>query len=124
MNEKASSRRHFLAASAATAVTLPAVTGAQETTAKPAPIVRPPTGKQILLSVKLGMIPKKLGGKELSLAERLGLAGEAGLDGVDFDQAGEHTEEAARQAVSTNHRTDAGSRIFRLQCQRDDEKAW
>ena len=100
MNDKSSSRRHFLAASAATATTLPILTTAQEAAEKTTPIVRPPTGKQILLSVKLGMIPKKIGDKKLSLAERLGLAGEAGLDGVDFDQAGSHTEEEARQAVA------------------------
>ena len=45
------------------------------------------------------MIPKKLNGKELSLVERLSMAGDAGFDGVDFDQAGEHTIEAARAAV-------------------------
>lgn len=63
-------------------------------------IVRPPEGKQILLSVKLGMIAKEVDGKPLTLAQRLSLAGEAGLDGVDFDQAGAHTEEEARAAVA------------------------
>ena len=63
-------------------------------------IVRPPEGKKILLSVKLGMIANEVGGKKLSLAERLSLAGEAGLDGVDFDQAGAHTAEEAKAAVA------------------------
>lgn len=64
------------------------------------PIVRPPaSGKQILLSPKLGMLPKKLNGEDLTLEQRLTLAGDAGFDGVDFDQAGEHTEEEAREAV-------------------------
>ena len=66
------------------------------------PIVRPPEGKRILLSVKLGMIPKKLKGEQLTLTQRLSMAGDAGLDGVDFDQAGEHTEEAARAAVKAS----------------------
>jgi len=62
-------------------------------------IVTPPTGKRILLSCKLGMIPKELDGKALSIVDRLQLAGEAGFDGVDFDQAGEWTPEQARDAV-------------------------
>jgi len=45
------------------------------------------------------MLPKDLEGKKLSIAERLHLAGEAGFDGVDFDQAGEYTPEQARDAV-------------------------
>lgn len=62
-------------------------------------IVTPPAGKRILISCKLGMIPKELDGKKLSAAERLRLAGEAGFDGVDFDQAGEYTPVQARDAV-------------------------
>lgn len=62
-------------------------------------IVTPPEGKRILISCKLGMIPKELAGKKLSAADRLSLAGEAGFDGVDFDQAGEYTPEQAREAV-------------------------
>lgn len=62
--------------------------------------VRPPEGRRILLSVKLSMIPKKLGANKFTLSERLSLAGEAGLDGVDFDQAGEYSPEAARAAVA------------------------
>ena len=45
------------------------------------------------------MIPREEKGKKLSLAQRLALAGEAGFDGVDLDQAGETTPEAARAAV-------------------------
>jgi hexulose-6-phosphate isomerase len=63
-------------------------------------IVRPPEGKKLLLSVKLGMIAKKVGEKTLSLAERLSLANEAGLDGVDFDEAGDFTEQEVRAAVA------------------------
>ena len=96
------SRRHLLAASAAAAISLPGLAKAQdEKPAAAAPkIVTPPEGKQILLSVKLGMITKKIGDKTLSLAERLGLAAEAGLDGVDFDEAGAYTAEEARAAVA------------------------
>jgi L-ribulose-5-phosphate 3-epimerase len=62
-------------------------------------IVTPPEGKRILLSCKLGMIPKELDGQKLSVVERLRMAREAGLDGVDFDQAAEYTPEEARLAV-------------------------
>ncbi len=95
-------RRRFLAAGAASAVGLTAAAKADHhggKNASPGPVLPPATGKRILLSVKLGMIAKKVDGKELSLTERLRMAGEAGLDGVDFDQAGAHTVEEARQAV-------------------------
>lgn len=62
-------------------------------------IVTPPAGKKLLLACKLGMIDKEVDGKDLSLVERLAMAGEAGFDGVDFDQAGEWTAEQARDAV-------------------------
>lgn len=62
-------------------------------------IVSPPEGKRILLSCKLGMLPKKLNDKELSIVERLQMAREAGFVGVDFDQAGEYTPEEARHAM-------------------------
>ncbi len=62
-------------------------------------VVLPPTGKSLLLSCKLGMIAKEVGGKELSIVDRLQLAGEAGFDGVDFDEAGSFTAEEAREAV-------------------------
>lgn len=90
-------RRSFLAAGAvaAAAISEQAVQ-ARET---PVPIIEPPTGKRILLSCKLGMIAKKVDGKDLTLTERLKLAREAGFDGVDFDQAGEFTVEQARDAV-------------------------
>jgi len=61
--------------------------------------VTPPLGKRILLSCKLGMLPKERDGKKVSIADRLRLAGEAGFDGVDFDQAGEFSAEQAREAV-------------------------
>jgi hexulose-6-phosphate isomerase len=62
-------------------------------------VAAPPAGKRILLACKLGMLPKDLDGKKLSVVDRLKLAGEAGFDGVDFDQAGEYTPEQARDAV-------------------------
>lgn len=62
-------------------------------------VIRPPEGKTILLSCKLGMITRKEGGKALSLADRLRMAGKAGFDGVDLDQAAEYTPEQAREAV-------------------------
>ena len=93
-------RRGFLAAGAALAAAATVDARAAETdTAETAAIVTPPQGKRILLSCKLGMIPRKLDGKDLSLANRLSLAAEAGLDGVDFDQAGAFTPEQAREAV-------------------------
>lgn len=93
-------RRRLLAAGAAAAgaagaAQFPRVADAAEAIK----IVAPPAGKRILLSCKLGMIPKELGGKKLTLNERLKMAADAGFDGVDFDQAGEHTPEAARAAV-------------------------
>jgi hexulose-6-phosphate isomerase len=92
------SRRNFLAAGTAAvgAAALPAVMHAAEETQ---PIVTPPAGKRMLLSCKLGMIAREAGGKKLSLVERLAMAAEAGFDGVDFDEAGQHTPEQAREAV-------------------------
>ena len=91
-------RREFLAVGAGSVATLVGGTAcAQETPAQK--VVTPPAGKRILLACKLGMLPKKLAGKELSVVERLRLAAQAGFDGVDFDQAGEYTPEQARDAV-------------------------
>ena len=99
MNQSLASRRNFLATSAAAALTIPHGLKADHHREKDS-IIRPPaSGKQILLSPKLGMLPKKLNGEDLTLVQRLSLAGDAGFDGVDFDQAGEHTEEEAREAV-------------------------
>jgi hexulose-6-phosphate isomerase len=95
-------RRSFLTASAVAATAVAAGTSvAQAADEQPQTIVRPPegNGKRIWLSCKLGMITKKEGGKDLTLAERLKLAGEAGFDGVDFDEAGGHSPEEARAAV-------------------------
>ena len=94
-------RRRFLAAGAVS-VAGATVLDAQAAQTRPAevePVVRPPEGKRILLSCKLGMISRKTGDKPLSLADRLSLAAEAGFDGVDLDQAGEYTPEQARDAV-------------------------
>lgn len=97
-NRSEFSRRSFLTAGAvAAAATLPA--GLLQAAEASAPIITPPEGKRILLSCKLGMIAKQVNGKELTLVERLKLAGQAGFDGVDFDQAGEFTVEQARDAV-------------------------
>ena len=62
-------------------------------------IVTPPEGKRILLSCKLGMLPKELDDQKLSVVDRLGMAHEAGFDGVDFDQAAEYTSDETRLAV-------------------------
>lgn len=103
MNDRSSfvTRRSFLATGAAAvaapaAVQTSALMAADTETRR---VVTPPAGKRILLSCKLGMIAKEAGGKSLSLAERLGLAGQAGFDGVDLDQAAECTPEQARDAV-------------------------
>jgi len=93
-------RRRFLAAGAASAVAVVGSAGAARAAqTERTRIVTPPEGKRILLSCKLGMLPKKLEGKELTIVERLRLAADAGFDGVDFDQAGEFTVEQARDAV-------------------------
>jgi len=92
-------RRQFLAIGAGSVAAVVGGTSYAEAAAGGAKVVTPPAGKRILLPCKLGMLPKKLEGKELSVADRLRLAGEAGFDGVDFDQAGEFTAEQARDAV-------------------------
>ena len=99
LNSQTLSRRKLLGAGTAAVASSCAVSAALGEEKKDSKIVRPPEGKGILLSVKLGMIAKKVGGKTLTLTERLQMAGEAGLDGVDFDEAGAHTAEAARKAV-------------------------
>lgn len=68
-------------------------------------VVRPPAGKRILLSCKMGMIARQHEGRKLSLAERLTMAKDAGFDGVDFDEAGNYQPEEVRDAV-------AQSRVF------------
>jgi hexulose-6-phosphate isomerase len=93
----AASRRSFLAATAAAACAAAPLAAAQAQEKAP-PIVLPPAGKRILLSCKLGMI-KGEPGQKLTLVERLKLAGQAGFDGVDFDEAGSFTPEQARAAV-------------------------
>lgn len=93
-------RRQFLAVGAGSVAAV--VGGAGTACAEGASVSRvvtPPGGKRILLACKLGMLPNEIEGKKLSVVERLRLAGEAGFDGVDFDQAGEYTAEQARDAV-------------------------
>ena len=96
------SRRQFLAAGAASVAGTAVVraNAAESSPAGIAPVVRPPEGKRILLACKLGMIPGEAAGKKLPLADRLRMAGEAGFDGVDLDQAAEFTPDQARLAVS------------------------
>ncbi len=100
-NQSHWSRRSILAlGSCSLAATLGGVRTTQAAEEKKqSEIVTPPTGKRILLSCKLGMITKKQNDKELSIAERLQLAAEAGFDGVDFDEAGNFTPIQARKAV-------------------------
>ena len=93
-------RRSFLALGAGSVAA--GVGGTQSASAAKmgkAHIVTPPEGKRILLSCKLGMLPKELDGQKLSVVERLRMAREAGFDGVDFDQAADYTPEEARLAV-------------------------
>ncbi len=91
-------RREFLAVGAGSVAAVVGGTGyAEETAAQK--VVTPPAGKRLLLACKLGMIAKEVDGKKLSVVDRLRLAGQAGFDGVDFDQAGEYTPEQARDAV-------------------------
>lgn len=94
------SRRSVLAMGAGVAaVTLSRASGVIAADAGQSGIVTPPAGKRLLLACKLGMIPKEVDGRALSVVDRLRLAGEAGFDGVDFDQAGEFTPAQARDAV-------------------------
>jgi L-ribulose-5-phosphate 3-epimerase len=94
------SRRHVLAIGAGSvAAALSCTHGVTAAQTSESGIVTPPAGKRLLLSCKLGMIPKELDGKALSATDRLRLAGEAGFDGVDFDQAGDFTAAQARDAV-------------------------
>ncbi len=94
------SRRSFFAAGATLAAAGAAASqSVQAAEGTSTPIIVPPAGKRILLSCKLGMIAKKVDGKDLTLTERLKLAGQAGFDGVDFDEAGSFTAEQARDAV-------------------------
>ena len=44
----------------------------------------------------MGMITKESNGKKLSLNDRLSMAVDAGMDGVDFDEAGNFTPEQVR----------------------------
>jgi len=95
-------RREFLSvALAATAAGVATGGHAAETTASPAPapVVRPPTGKKLLLATKLSMIAREAGGRKLTIVERLRMAAEAGFDGVDFDEAAGYTPEQVRAAV-------------------------
>lgn len=93
-------RRAFLSAGTIAAATVCTATVSRSAESGAGRIVVPPTGKRILISCKLGMIAKEVEGKKLSVVERLRMAGEAGFDGVDFDQAGDYTPEQARAAVS------------------------
>lgn len=98
------SRRTFLATGAASVATTgvgltAGSSSAQAQDAGADAIVRPPE-KRLLLSCKLGMITKQRDGQNLSLAQRLSLAAEAGFDGVDLDEAGGISPAQARAAVS------------------------
>jgi len=95
------SRRAFLATGAIAAASVSTIASATKLAAanSPSPIVTQPAGKRILLSCKLGMIAKEESGKKLTLVERLKMAGAAGFDGVDFDEAGSFTVEQAKSAV-------------------------
>lgn len=97
----ATARRQFLGgALAAGAASLIGHAMPDASAAEPAAgAVLPPAGKRLLLACKLTMIAKESGGKKLTVTERLRMAGDAGFDGVDFDEAGDFTPEQAREAV-------------------------
>ena len=93
-------RRHFLGIGAGSVATVVGGTGTMHAANAGIPrVVSPPQGKRILLACKFSMLPKELGGRKLSVVDRLRMVGEAAFDGVDFDQAGEYTPEQARDAV-------------------------
>ena len=97
-------RRRFLATTALVGAAVALSANAKDAMAQEQPQavgakwIRPPE-KRILLSCKLSMIKGDVDGKPLTLAQRLGLAKQAGFDGVDFDEAGRFTVEQARAAV-------------------------
>jgi L-ribulose-5-phosphate 3-epimerase len=96
-----SNRRAFIAASASV-VALATASRSRATASEfsaETPTLTPPKGKRILLSCKLSMIAKEESGKKFTLVERLKMAGSAGFDGVDFDEAGTVTVEQAKSAV-------------------------
>jgi L-ribulose-5-phosphate 3-epimerase len=92
-------RRRFLKSSLMAAPALAATSLPTAAAESSDPIVRPKSAKRILLSCKLGMIAREVGGTKLTINERLKMAAEAGFDGVDFDEAGSFTPEQARAAV-------------------------
>jgi L-ribulose-5-phosphate 3-epimerase len=91
-------RRSFLTTSTALPLTATAVVTATST-ATAGPIVMPKSSRPILLSCKMGMIAAKSGDQNLTIAQRLTMAAEAGFDGVDFDEAGGVTPDQVRDAV-------------------------
>ena len=100
-NSHSFSRRSFLTGTLALGATA-AVSPLRAADAAVSPtggVILPPAGKRILLSCKLGMIAKEAAGKKLTVTERLRMAGAAGFDGVDFDEAGSFTAQQARDAV-------------------------
>ena len=86
-------RRDFIRSSSA-ALPLVALPGAgllaqdKAPGGQPAPVPLPRSSRPVLLSCKMGMIARDVGGKKLGIADRLRMALEAGFDGVDFDEAG------------------------------------
>ncbi len=98
-NHSSLNRRNVLTMGVGTLAAISSTGVSRVAEAQEAGIVIPPLDKKILLSCKLGMIPKDQDGKKLSVVDRLNMAAEAGFDGVDFDQAGEYTVEEARDAV-------------------------
>jgi hexulose-6-phosphate isomerase len=101
---QSANRRVFLTASALSTAALASSSVACKAVAQEQPkvalgkLVTPPE-KRILLSCKLSMIKGDVDGKPLTLAQRLGVAKQAGFDGVDFDEAGRFSVEEARAAV-------------------------
>lgn len=99
MNTPSLNRRHFLSAGSLAAASAALAPSAFAESPAAHRLITPPEGKRLLLSCKLGMIARKSGDRDLSLVERLKMAGEAGFDGVDFDEAGAFTVDQARAAV-------------------------
>lgn len=95
-------RREFLRSSSATlpvmALAGPAALAQDKAPAATAPVPMPRSSRPVLLSCKMGMIAREVGGKKLGIADRLRMALEAGFDGVDFDEAGGVTAAEVRDA--------------------------
>ncbi len=93
-------RRDFvrLASAAGPLAAAPALAQDKPSGTMPGPVPLPRSSRPVLLSCKMGMITREVGGRKLGIADRLRMAADAGFDGVDFDEAGGVTAAEVRDA--------------------------